>query len=141
MRRSRDGATLVELVVTVAIVAAVLAIALPPLHDLRDRASVRAATADLSMVLATARHSAVLQGRIVAARFDTARVAVTLVADTATLAVHRLGVHGVTLSATRDSIAYGPTGLGYGASTTTIHLRRGRAVDTITVSRLGRVRH
>lgn len=136
------GATLVELVVTITIVAATLAIALPPLHDLRDRAAVRSATADVTMVLATARQSAVLESRLVAARFDTARATITLAAGATTLGVHQIGAtYGVTLAATRDSIAYGPTGLGFGASTTTIHLRRGRAIDTITVSRLGRVRH
>jgi 23S rRNA (cytidine1920-2'-O)/16S rRNA (cytidine1409-2'-O)-methyltransferase len=48
--------------------------------------------------------------------------------------------YGIALSSTRDSIAYGPTGRGYGASNTTITIRRNGAADTIVVSRLGRVR-
>ena len=48
--------------------------------------------------------------------------------------------HGVTLSATRDSMAYAPNGLGYGASNLSIIVRRGAVTDTVVVSRLGRVR-
>ena len=69
---------------------------------------------------------------------------------TATLAVHRgpdtllaraLGrLHGVRLSATRDSTAYAGDGLGYGAANLRLVVRRGAAAETVTVSRLGRVR-
>ena len=57
------------------------------------------------------------------------------------LIVVRLGSsHGVMLSASRDSMAYAPNGLGYGAANLTIILRRGESAETIFVSRLGRVR-
>ena len=48
--------------------------------------------------------------------------------------------HGVSLTVSRDSMAYAPNGLGYGASNLTVILRRGAAAETIFVSRLGRVR-
>jgi hypothetical protein len=47
---------------------------------------------------------------------------------------------GVTVEATRDSLAYGPDGLGVGAANLRLILRRGGAADTLSVSRLGRVR-
>jgi hypothetical protein len=46
----------------------------------------------------------------------------------------------VRLAATRDSMAYLPLGLGYGAANLRAVLTRGRASDTVFVSRLGRVR-
>jgi hypothetical protein len=61
--------------------------------------------------------------------------------DADTLLVHRFGADlGVTLEVSRDSVIYGPSGRGYGATNTTLIVRRGSAADTVTVSRLGRVR-
>ena len=40
----------------------------------------------------------------------------------------------------RDSMVYDARGIGYGASNLSVVIRRGRAVDTVVVSRLGRVR-
>ena len=140
--RVRRGATLIELVVVLAVAATLLAVALPPMAALRDRAAVRSATTGVLAALAYARHAAIANGRTVAVRFDTAagRVLVTAGRDTfRTDPVRR--VHGVAFTTTRDSIAYTPTGRGYGAANTRITLRRGRAEDTVIVSRLGRARH
>jgi hypothetical protein len=49
-------------------------------------------------------------------------------------------VHQVEFSSSRDSIAFAPSGLGYGAANTQIIVSRGVAADTISVSRLGRAR-
>ncbi|MEJ7812947.1 MAG: GspH/FimT family pseudopilin [Gemmatimonadaceae bacterium] len=138
----RTGATLIELTVVIAIVAIMAAVGLPPLISAHDHASVRSATTDLVAVLARARHSAVLGGRRVAVRFDTAAARVLVIAGADTLGVHPLrATHGVSLATSRDSITYGPLGVGYGASNTTITLSRRAATDTVIISRLGRVRH
>jgi hypothetical protein len=66
---------------------------------------------------------------------------VTVRAGADTILRRRLGaVHGVTLSATRDSMAYAPSGMGYGAGNLRLVLRRRAAAETVFVSRLGRVR-
>ena len=58
-----------------------------------------------------------------------------------TISHRRLGSsHSVAFTTTRDSMAYAPNGLGYGASNLTVVLRRGSAAETLFVSRLGRVR-
>ena len=68
-----------------------------------------------------------------------ARLIVRSYADTVT--ERQLGQsHGVAILTTRDSMAYAPNGLGYGASNLSIVIRRGRVADTVVVSRLGRVR-
>ncbi len=137
----RRGMTLIELCLAIALTAVLLAVGASQLRGLRDRASVRSATTSLVSILATARQAAIANGRTVAAHFDSASTRVTVRAGPDTFGVYPLAAHGVVFTTTRDSIAYGPTGLGYGASTATIRLWRGAAEDTVIVSRLGRVRH
>ena len=136
------GATLIELVVTLAVLSALSLVALPASAHLRNHASVRSATTELTEALALARSSALAESRVVAVMIDSSagRALVATVADT--LLDLPLGSrYGIALSTTRDSIAYGPTGRGFGAANATVMLRRGRAQDTVTISRLGRVRH
>jgi hypothetical protein len=72
---------------------------------------------------------------------DTAAASLVVRSFTDTISTRRLGSsHGVSLAASRDSMAYAPNGLGYGASNLTLILRRGTAAETVVVSRLGRVR-
>jgi hypothetical protein len=49
--------------------------------------------------------------------------------------------HDVQLAATRSRMSYSATGMGYGAANLSVVVRRNSAVDTVFVSRLGRVRH
>lgn len=142
MRPRRRGATLIELTVVLALAGALLAVALPSMNVLRDRAAVRSATVEILSALTFARHTAVARERMVAVRFDERAGHVVIAAGADTIRVDPvLRIHGVALSATRDSIAYSPLGLGFGAANTSVTLRRGRAEDTVIVSRLGRVRH
>jgi prepilin-type N-terminal cleavage/methylation domain-containing protein len=135
------GTTLIELIVALAVIAALALIALPSGAGLRDRSAVRSATTELAGALALARSAALAESRIVAMHIDSAAASAVVVAPPDTLLDLPLGTrYGVTVASTRDSIAYGPTGRGYGGSNATITVSRGRAADTLTVSRLGRVR-
>jgi hypothetical protein len=49
--------------------------------------------------------------------------------------------HGVRLSASRVRMSYSSTGIGYGAANLSVSVRRNDSVDTVFVSRLGRLRH
>lgn len=132
---------------TLVLAAVLLGLAAPPLRGLRDRAEVTSATADVVAMLATARAAAVARGERVQVEIAAARGALVVIAgvddarrDTVrTLAL--TGEGGVRLAVTRPRIVYTPTGMGYGASNTSIVLARGASVETVTVSRLGRVRH
>ena len=135
------GATLAELVIALSLCAILATITIAGLASLRDRSSVRAASTELVSALHLARSSALAESRVVAIRFDTASGRALVLAHPDTLLDLPLGVwYAVTLGATRDSIAYGPTGRGYGAANTTLTIRRRGAADTIVVSRLGRVK-
>lgn len=138
----RRGTTLIELLIVMSVLAIVAAITIPASAALRDRSAVRAATTEVVSALALARSAATAEWRTVGVYFDTAAARVLVRAPPDTFADIPLGGrYGVRLSATRDSVGYGPTGRGYGASNATLTVRRGSAADTIIVSRLGRVRH
>lgn len=136
----RRASTLVELVLTLAMMGIVAAIAIPNLQTIVDRMSVRAAAQDVVLGLWAARNVAAMRGDY--ARFvvdaSTGRVQVVVGLDTV-FARELTLKRGVSVTVTRDSVTYAPTGMGYGAANTTIIVSRGRRADTVTTSRLGRV--
>jgi hypothetical protein len=98
--------------------------------------------AEAAGALARARDEALARHVVVGVRVDTGQATVVLRAHGDRIALYALGhAHGVSLSTTRDSIAFDARGLGYGAANLTLVARRGTAADTLVVSRLGRVRH
>jgi prepilin-type N-terminal cleavage/methylation domain-containing protein len=137
----RRGTTLPELIVVLTVVSILLLIALTRTGALRDRASVRAAATETVATFALARRWSLSRASRTAITFDTAAATLIVRSYTDTIARRSLwSSHGVGLSASRDSMAYAPNGLGYGASNLTLVLRRGAAAETVVVSRLGRVR-
>jgi Tfp pilus assembly protein FimT len=133
--------TLIETLLVLALIGILAAVALPAFSRLLDGIAVQGAASEVRALFGTARHLAIHRGEMVTVHVDTTadRVLVHTAADT--LRVRPLGeVHRVTLSASRPVTTYAANGLGYGASNMTILIRRGRAEETLTVSRLGRVR-
>jgi type II secretory pathway pseudopilin PulG len=135
------GFTLYEivLVITLMLIAGVLAA--PRYVALRDRIAVDGAASGIVRALVDARAAAIRLG---------ARAAVAVDTQTASLAVHMQGdtlaqirlrdLFGVALTSSRDSMAYSATGLGFGATNSSLVVRRGAAAETVSVSRTGRVR-
>jgi prepilin-type N-terminal cleavage/methylation domain-containing protein len=137
----RRGTTLLELVVVLTIVGVLAAVGTLRVGALRDRMSVRSATTETVAAFATARRWSVSRAARTAVLIDEARASIVVESFADTIAHRRLrDVHGVSITASRDSMAYAPNGLGYGASNLTLILRRGAAAETVVVSRLGRVR-
>lgn len=139
--RLRPAHTLVELALVLAVAGVLALLAAPRAHGLLDRLAVRAASAELRGALALARDHALADGRATALHLDTAagRVAVHHGADTL-WSRPLAAIHGITLTATRDSLVYTPLGLGLGGANLSAVIRRGSAVETVRVSREGRVR-
>lgn len=139
MSSPRAAFTLAELLLVLTIVGVLLALAVPRLVGVADRIAVRGAAGDLAATFAFARQSAVLRRSSVAVALDTGRVRVA--ADDSVLLERSMrNVYGVTLRSSRDSMAYDARGLGFGAANLMVVVRRGRVVETLFVSRLGRVR-
>ena len=140
-RTARRGLTLIELVLVVTLTAVVSLLGVRQLGRYLDHIAAHDATRAAANVIARARDEAVALHAPVVVRIDTAAGTIELQAHGNAFAHTALGaVHGVSLTATRDSIAFDVRGLGYGAANLTLTARRGAAADTLVVSRLGRVR-
>ncbi len=138
------GFTLLEMIVVTAIAALLLAFWLPRAARLIDWIETERAVRDVTTALAVGRNGAVLQS-------TRARIVI----DTDTLRIDRLGAegwepwwrtpgpasHGVLLEVSNPVVTFGPTGMAWGVSNTKIVLRRGSQAETITLSRVGRVKH
>lgn len=137
----RPAFTLPELLVTLAIAAVLMAVALPRVRAIGDRSAVRNAARDARHAFGFAHRRAVILGTHVAVHIDTGRRTLEVGDAEGSMLTRALGAaYGVSLSSTRDSMAYTPLGLGWGAANLTLVLSRGEAADTVTLSRLGRVK-
>lgn len=137
----RQGHTLIELVLTMAILAVASLTGLYALRASLDTMATRDAVRAAGALVARARDEAVALHTPVSVRIDTATATLQLQSRAGTLTRLALGsLHGVALATTRDSISFDARGLGYGAANLTLVARRGLAADTLVVSRLGRVR-
>ena len=124
-----------------ALLGLLLAIATPSLSRARDGAAVRSAAGDVASAFSFARATALHQRAPTAIVFDTSAGVITVRAGGERVLWRELGAaYGIVLGANRDSAVYDARGLGYGISNITITIRRGAAVDTLTLSRLGRLR-
>ena len=118
-----------------------LAIAVPRALLILDRESVHSASADVAALLHSARSLALAGHTSVAVAIDSTAGVLTVRRASEVVLTRNVGeAHGVRMSGTRDSLAFDPHGLGHGAANLSIVIRRRRAVDTVFVSRFGRVR-
>lgn len=130
-----------ELLLVAAVIGILVAMAIPRGRHLLDAASVRGAAGDAAAILELARHTAMTRGQRVSVDMDTGPARLTMRAGSDTLAARNEKVlHGVRFSTTRSTVVYSQLGLGYGVSNLTLVVTRGSAAETVTVSRLGRVR-
>jgi len=126
-----------------AAVAVVTAVTLPRLGGVLDWLAVDNEAVRVTTALAVTRHVAIMRGaraRLVVAS-DSLRI--DRWDDRTWIPLLRwVGPReaGVRLEVSNPEIAFGPTGIGWGASNTTVVLRRGSRFETITTSRLGRVK-
>lgn len=137
----RRAFTLLETTIVLTIAAILLALAAQRFAAARDSSAVRAALSDLGAMFSLARQSAMTRRTIVAVVLDTTQDVVEVRAAGERIARRELGAaYGIVLGSNRDSALYDARGLGFGASNLSVTARRGRIVDTLSMSRLGRVR-
>ena len=138
---NRSGSVLLEQVMLLSVLGLCIAVGAAGSARALDAAAVRGATREIAELLSLARDRAMATGTRTAVRLDgrTSRVVVYAGTDTFARLDLRL-TRGVAVASTRDSMAYLSSGLGFGAANLRIIVSRGRSQDTLTVSRLGRVR-
>ena len=141
MRHARRAATLVELLLVLALLGILASIAVTRLFAVVDRLSVRGASQDVVLALASARAVATRRGDLAFFIANARTGHIRVVCEGETLFERDLvRGRGVRLEATRESITFAPNGMGWGAANTTIVVSRGGRADTVVTSRLGRVR-
>jgi prepilin-type N-terminal cleavage/methylation domain-containing protein len=137
------GFTLLEFVVVACIVGLLLAFWLPRASRLRDWIATERAARDVTTALAVGRHGAVMRAT---------RARISFAADS--IRIERLesqgwvpwwrtpgpASHGVLMEVSNPVVVFGPNGMAWGVSNTKIVLRRGSQSETITMSRVGRVK-
>lgn len=142
MRNLRDGFTIIETTIAIALAAALMVIGLPRASRFIDAIEVRGAVSEIESMFSLSRHVAIARGQQVTLDIDIGARAVSIRAGPELIRTREVGAaHGVSLAANRTSITYTPIGVAYGASNFSLIVSRNRVVDTIVVSRLGRVRH
>ncbi len=138
----RHAFTIVELTVTICILGVLSAIAMPWAGELLDRVRVRGAVVELESTFSGARHIAIARSAQTTVDIDTVTQTIYVSVGADTLRKREIGAdHGVQLSASRVRMSYSATGMGYGAANLSVFVRRNASVDTVFVSRLGRLRH
>ena len=137
------GFTLVEMVVVTCIAAILAAFWFPRAARMMDWLATERAAVDVTTALAVGRHGAVLQATRARITFDSDTIRIDRMQDQGWVPWWRKpgpASHGVSLEVSNPVVIFGPNGMGWGASNTRIVLRRGSHVETITTSRVGRVK-
>lgn len=138
---ARSGTTLAELLVVAALIALISGFVFAPFKRGFDRLKTRAAAREAMTAFYTARAAAIARGQRTAVLFDQAHGRVSVTANGDTVMMRPVGSeHGVAVTATRDSMAFFPDGLGVGAANLRVIFTRGAAADTVIASREGRVK-
>lgn len=138
----RHGVTLLEVVSVLAVIGVVMAITAPSLAVWMDRLAVERATGEVTTFYWQARTSAIFRGARVRLEFgsDSLRASFEGVNDSLFLTRPGPSRHGVSLRISRSVIRIYPNGFGLGAANTKIVLQRGAAAESLTTSRLGRLK-
>ena len=136
----RFGLTVFELTIVLMIVGVLTTLAVPRLVGFRNASAVRSAASEVAAAFMLARQSAITDRATVAVVLDTVAGEITVRSGPRVVGRRQLrAIYSVILSANRDSAVYDARGMGYGVSNVTITIRRGSFVDTLTMSRLGRL--
>jgi Tfp pilus assembly protein FimT len=138
----RRASTLLELTVTLGILSILSAIAIPWMGGILDRVKVRSAAVEIEYMFSAARHIAIARATQATVEIDPVAQSINISVGSDTVRKREIGAaHDVRISATRARMSYAATGMGYGAANLSVVVRRNASVDTVFVSRLGRVRY
>ena len=137
----RFGFTILELLLVVTIIGVLTGVAIPRTRYALDRIAVSNSASDATALLELARHLAMTRGERLSVDIDSAPARLTLRAGVDTIRRRdEKAIHGVRFAPSRSPVVFSQLGIGLGVSNLTLVVTRGSAAETVTVSRLGRVR-
>lgn len=138
----QKGVTLLELLTALVILGLLTGLAAPTITDWSDKLAVMRASEDVASFHSRARLRAVFGALTVRMLLspDSLAAVVDASPDSVLLRAPGPARRGVRMSITRSTIRLYPNGLGLGGSNTKVVLRKGQAAESLTVSRLGRLK-
>jgi prepilin-type N-terminal cleavage/methylation domain-containing protein len=145
---NRRGFTLLEILVVIIMLGVLMVFGIPRLRDAFNSNSTRSARVALSTLAAKARAAAVARGCRAVIHFTsgtngTAWVTVCSLngATTDTLGgVEQIAARfNVTLTATRDSVSYAPSGISFDGLSTTLRVTSSSGMDSVVINQIGKV--
>lgn len=137
----RQGLTLAELLLVCTFAGLVAGITLPRAASFVDVLRLQQASHEVAGAVTLARAAAIRRANYTRLVIDGPHGELRIESGPDTLYRRNLrAMHRVALSASRDTITYAPSGLGYGIANSTIVVSIGQRAETVTVSRLGRMR-
>lgn len=137
----RQGFSLIELMLLLAVAALLFGIALPQLSGAVDRIEVGAAANHIAAAHRRAQMMAIARSQVLILSVDPARLAIYPRGQSSLLwSEDGPTANSVALAGPARQFTFSPEGLTLGLSNATLRLARRSATRTVIVSRLGRVR-
>jgi Tfp pilus assembly protein FimT len=134
--------TLTELMTVLGIIGIVTAVTVPRVVSWTDRVAVRRSAGEVAVFFDRARLEAMVRGARVRVEFRADSLRAVLEDGSGAVVLARGGPsrHGVAFTVSRSVIHIHPNGLGAGGANTKLVVWRGAAAESLTTSRLGRLR-
>jgi prepilin-type N-terminal cleavage/methylation domain-containing protein len=137
----KQGFSLPELMLVLAVIGILLAIGVTNLVRVTDQLSVDAAATHLTTAHQRARMMAVARSQVLTLLVDSSTISIAGRAGGAPLwSSAGPAASGVSLAGPAQRFTFSPEGLTLGLSNATLRLQRGSSTRTLIISRLGRVR-
>ena len=138
----RHGVTLVEMLVVLLLIGCFAGWAVPKMSAWADWIAVEGASREVASFYTAARFAAAQRGTRIRVQFaaDSLRAVFEGVHDSVFRTHAGPHARGVSFAVTHPVVRIGASGYGWGAGNTTVVLRRGTVVDSLIISRLGRLR-
>ncbi|HEY2824641.1 MAG TPA: prepilin-type N-terminal cleavage/methylation domain-containing protein [Gemmatimonadales bacterium] len=138
----RNGTTLVEMLTVLIIMGVLAGWAVPKLNAWADWIAVESASREVAAFYSAARFAAAQRGTRIRVQFaeDSLRAVFEGRHDSVFRVRPGPRVRGVSLHASQAVVRIGSSGYGWAAGNTTVVMRRGAFVDSLIISRLGRLR-
>jgi Tfp pilus assembly protein FimT len=132
----------IEMAIVLVVIGILACLATPRMAGYADRLAVRRAGDETAAFYNRARVAAVYRAVRLTVRFsgDSLLAVAEGASDSIVWQSPGPARRGVTLTASRSVVRLYPNGLGLGAANTKLVFRRGTAADSLTISRLGRLR-